>query len=78
MVDRSTPRNEEDVCACVGLIYFRGTQTARAAFCSSIASISRRRSEGELKMVHMYDVIFIAPGYVTIIKQRKNKTVVDC
>ena len=26
---------------------FRGTQTARAAFCTSIASISGRMSEGE-------------------------------
>ena len=30
VVDRSAPRKEEDKCACVGLIYIRGTQTARA------------------------------------------------
>ena len=33
---------------CVVLIYFRGTHTAHAAFCTGIASISRRGSEGEL------------------------------
>ena len=50
MVDRSAPRKEEDKCACVGLIYIRGTQTARAAIYTSIVSISRRRSEGEFML----------------------------
>ena len=40
----SIPSLRRVYCACVDLIYFCGTQTARAAFCTSIARISPRRS----------------------------------
>ena len=43
-MDLSNDTHSEDKCACVGLIYIRGTQTARAAICTSIVRISLRRS----------------------------------
>ena len=49
VVDRSTPRREEDKCACVSLIYFRGTRAARAAICTGIVGVGRRGSEGEFR-----------------------------
>ena len=60
VVDRSTPRKKEDLCACVNLIYFRGTQTARATFCTSIVSISRKRSEGEIQIAWKRNLCGIA------------------
>ena len=40
----------------IGIIYFRGTQTARAAICTSIVSISRERSEGEFSTDLLKDI----------------------
>ena len=51
-----------DVCACVGLIYFRGTQTARVAYCTSILQVSIGKGAKE-----NYNTLYSALNYGNLV-----------